>query len=353
MSRVPTTNYLASADTTFEYATDDNDAFDRADITNLARAVDQHDHTPGRGLALTGDSFADNTITQSKIANGAVATAKVADAAITELKLAVDAVTTNKILNLAVTNAKIGNDAVTATKIADDAIGAEHLVDGAVGTVAVVDLAITTPKLAAGAVTTAKISDAQITDVKIADGHVTSAKILNGAVTTEKLAVGAVDNNRIALGAVGTNQLANGSIIAAKISDGQVTSAKLGADVVQVPPGAICAFDNQTDLTNAGAKWQTYTASAGRFLIGAGTLYSQTFTAQADVGTNWTPSSGLGVSGGGPHINNTFFATAVSSGSAGATVTASGSSEHAAPSLTNTSTPWIPPARVVIWGRRI
>jgi hypothetical protein len=53
MARNANINYQADpppASTQFVLPDSDNDVFDRNDITYLARAVDLHDHTAGRGL---------------------------------------------------------------------------------------------------------------------------------------------------------------------------------------------------------------------------------------------------------------------------------------------------------------
>jgi hypothetical protein len=55
VTRVETSNYRASDDTTFAWATSDNDFFDREmDLYSLAKALESHDHTSGKGLAARG-----------------------------------------------------------------------------------------------------------------------------------------------------------------------------------------------------------------------------------------------------------------------------------------------------------
>lgn len=54
MARVTTTNYNAEADTQFAWATTGSDFFSRElDLYRLAQAVEEHDHSAGRGLAVT------------------------------------------------------------------------------------------------------------------------------------------------------------------------------------------------------------------------------------------------------------------------------------------------------------
>lgn len=96
MTRIPTANYGAAPSTQFQWATTDNDLFDRElDLYNLAQAVENHDHSSGRGLPVTG------------IAPGSVVSGS----------LGALAVLTANIDNLAVTNAKLGAGAVTYDKI--------------------------------------------------------------------------------------------------------------------------------------------------------------------------------------------------------------------------------------------
>lgn len=95
MTRVPTSNYGADPTTQFSWATVDEDAFDRTDVSYLAQAVENHNHGAARGLAV------------ARLATGAV------DAA----ALAALSVGTTALANLSVTNAKLAAGAVTRDKI--------------------------------------------------------------------------------------------------------------------------------------------------------------------------------------------------------------------------------------------
>lgn len=112
------------------------------------QAVDEHDHTTGKGVIIR----------------------------------------TAALDNLAVTTAKIDNDAVTNAKLADNAVTTSKIVDANVTTVKILDANITTPKLVDNAVTTVKITDLNVTTAKLANDAVTTAKIANGAVTQAKRA---------------------------------------------------------------------------------------------------------------------------------------------------------------------
>lgn len=58
--------------------------------------VDEHDHSPGRGRALTGLSFEEGGVSTAYLVDGAVTTPKLADGAATSGKLATGSVTVNK-----------------------------------------------------------------------------------------------------------------------------------------------------------------------------------------------------------------------------------------------------------------
>lgn len=120
MTRVATSNYAGIIDTTFEWATADADRFDREfDLYRLAQALENHDHTAGKGLAV------------ARVGNLVVNTAQLAAGAVDATKLS--------------------TDAVTAAAILADAVGSSELANDAVDTNAVQNLAITAGKLAAGA----------------------------------------------------------------------------------------------------------------------------------------------------------------------------------------------------------
>lgn len=97
MARVTTSNYGAAVDTQFAWATTDADLFDREfDLYRLAQAVEAHDHSATRGLAVS--RLAANSVPTAALQANAVTTAKIADANITNTKLAPSVVTRDKIL---------------------------------------------------------------------------------------------------------------------------------------------------------------------------------------------------------------------------------------------------------------
>lgn len=105
------------------------DQFDHTALANNWTAVDNHDHSSGKGLQIP----------------------------------------TAGLQNLAVTNGKIAADAVDAGKILDGSVGSAELGSNAVTTVKITDSNVTTAKIADANVTTAKIADANVTAAKLAD----------------------------------------------------------------------------------------------------------------------------------------------------------------------------------------
>jgi len=91
MARQNATNF--SGGLQFPYATAATDLFKKEDVQTLALAVDQHDHSAGKGLLLPNGAFADNTLNGSKLIDGTVTSAKIADGTIVAADLAADAVT--------------------------------------------------------------------------------------------------------------------------------------------------------------------------------------------------------------------------------------------------------------------
>ncbi len=106
MVRTPAANYSSPG---YNYATADGDAFDRTDVSSLGQAVDQHDHSTGKGLtvnvgsippgSLDGSKLIDGTVTSAKIQDGTIATADLANAAVTNAKLGTDTARLNLLTN--------------------------------------------------------------------------------------------------------------------------------------------------------------------------------------------------------------------------------------------------------------
>lgn len=96
------------------------DGYDHTDLADNWTAVDTHDHSPGKGVQLSGDSLANNSITSAKIVDGTIATADLANGSVTNAKLAASAVTTDKILNGTILGEDIADGAITSDKLDPD-----------------------------------------------------------------------------------------------------------------------------------------------------------------------------------------------------------------------------------------
>ncbi len=96
MARVQTANYGADPTTQFQWATAGSDQFSRTrDLYYLSQALEYHDHSSTRGLAV----------------------ARVADGSLTSAAYAALSVGTAALANLSVTNAKLGATSVTKDKL--------------------------------------------------------------------------------------------------------------------------------------------------------------------------------------------------------------------------------------------
>jgi len=92
MARTNATNFSGALQ--FPYATAGTDIFKKEDVQTLAHAVDQHDHTTGKGLPPPAGS-----ITSGMIADGTITAADIADATITNAKLGSDVARANLLAN--------------------------------------------------------------------------------------------------------------------------------------------------------------------------------------------------------------------------------------------------------------
>jgi hypothetical protein len=132
-----------------------------------------------------------------------------------------------------------------------------------------------------------------------------------------------------------------GSGLDADTLDGvQGSSYVIGSQLSLVPTGLIAAFATAS-LPNG---WSRYGAADGRFLIGAGTTYGQSFTENNPAGAgSWTHNHGFGsYAVGAP----TPTGGAVQSGGASS---ANPNNHTHAFSGTGGDNTWIPPCRVVVY----
>lgn len=124
MSRSNAVNYTA-AGSAFPKANADTDPFDSQDVQVLAEAVDVHDHSATRGLAVA--RIVDGIVSTAKLIDGAVTTAKIAALNVTTALINDLAVTTAKIADLNVTTAKLAAGSVTQAKLGTDVVVRNNL----------------------------------------------------------------------------------------------------------------------------------------------------------------------------------------------------------------------------------
>jgi hypothetical protein len=122
MTRIATTYYGADPTTQFQWATAGSDQFSRIyDLYYLAQALEYHDHSNARGLAV----------------------ARVADGSLTAASYGPLTVGTAAIVNQSITNAKLGDLSVSAGKLQDNAVSGTKIAASGVQTSHYADLSIT------------------------------------------------------------------------------------------------------------------------------------------------------------------------------------------------------------------
>lgn len=179
----------------------DDDAYDHNDLVNNWVAIDQHDHTPGRGVSplpvdaipvLGQDNLEACSVDTLQLCDGAVTTAKLEKCSVTTLELCDNAVTNPKIADGAVDTDELADGAVTEAKLEDDSVTTNKVVNSGITNIKINNSAVSEPKLAANAVSTSKIQDGAVTSVKIGDGEVKENDLDTDAVTQDKVATNAI-----------------------------------------------------------------------------------------------------------------------------------------------------------------
>src|SRR5262252_529729 len=108
MTRQNATNFTNPLQ--FPYANAGTDVFMKEDVQVLAQAVDQHNHTSGKGLQLAAGAIPAGTITSAMIADGTIQGADIASGTVTSTNILDGTIATADLANNAVTNAKLGTD---------------------------------------------------------------------------------------------------------------------------------------------------------------------------------------------------------------------------------------------------
>lgn len=345
MARVQTTWYAGTADTQFQWATTDNDIFDREwDLYRLAQALENHTHEVGKGLPV------------GRLADLAVSTVMLKDLSVTTIKIADLAVTTAKLADGNVTDAKMANQ--KANRVGDTFTGDIRLQRGAgVDQGAVFFGTGLNYIFWDGAAITLNNAGGNFVRI-VGNGQIYAPSNTN----TGYLYLSALGH---AIGFDGTNMVAiwtgNTGVICTK------------ANTVEFPLGGACMFSTQAQLTAAGARFARYTPADGRMIAGAGLagVGGVTLTENTWYGTSWAPGSVLGVSNtlavSPPTITNAVDAghsfLAAPGGGGGSTNVST--ADHINPNtvgggvlsgsvaLTGGGTNYMPPTFAGVWGFRL
>lgn len=178
----------------------ETDPYSHTDLLNNWIALDDHDHTDGKGAPLPPSAIP--LLGQANLGACSVSTLQICDGAVTWSKLASPAVKEANLFAGSVTNSKIATAAVDTVQLADESVTAPKLDDGAVQT----------EKLADQAVTNRKIKNGSINEAKLGTGAVGKNALHAGAVAYEKLADQAVDTSTIHPNAVTRSKIANDAV---------------------------------------------------------------------------------------------------------------------------------------------
>lgn len=141
---------------------------------------------------------------------------------------------------------------------------------------------------------------------------------------------------------------------------GDVTGTQ-GATVVpnKLPTGAIVMFRSGSEVPATG--WLGEANLAGRFPIGVGTTFSQTFAENTNYGASWTPTAGLGATNNVSATSTGTGGASTSDHTAAAGAGVPGASHtHGAPTITIGGTVditgaggvYIPPCRAYVFARK-
>lgn len=127
MARTNATNFTGGLQ--FPYATAATDLFKKEDVQVLAQAVDQHDHSVGKGLILGANAIPAGFITSAMIADGTITGSDIAAATISG----------GNIIAGTIVSGHIADGSIQGGDIAAGTIQSSNILDG---TIATADLAI-------------------------------------------------------------------------------------------------------------------------------------------------------------------------------------------------------------------
>lgn len=129
-----------------------SDNYSHTELASNFQAIDDHDHTAGKGKLIPAGGLASLAVTSANLQDGIFTSSKIADGSVTTAKIADLAVTSGKFDDGVISTAKLADDAVTSPKIAADAVGSSEIAASAVGTTELASAAVSRDKLDASTV---------------------------------------------------------------------------------------------------------------------------------------------------------------------------------------------------------
>jgi len=300
-------------------------------ITNSFNAIDDHDHTSGKGVAIGTTALADDSVTAAKLADNSVSTNKIQGAAVTAAKLASGAVGADAILNGAIANAKIDAAAAIVYSKLNLTGGVVNADVNPSAAIAVSKLAALTASKALQSSVSGEIEPSTVTSIELGyvsgvtsaiqtqftntqplDAELTAIAALSGTGLIAHTAAGTVAERTIT-GTANQITVSNGSGVAGNptisIPSDPIIS---GTGAIQVPYGTTAQrhgspangmIRGNSDLTAfevyVGGAWTTLavgtviafrgTNSAATSVIAGGTTIP--FTAINDTNSGWSVSA--------------------------------------------------------------
>jgi hypothetical protein len=271
-------------------------------ITNSFNAIDEHDHTTGKGAPIGTTALADGSVTVAKLADNSVSTNKIQGAAVTSDKIANGAVGALAILDGAITNIKIDAAAAiaysklnlaAAVKLVSDVTGILPVANGGTGSATQNFVDLTTGQTIAG---NKKFSNV-VSGTQVDVGTVGVVATLSLPTTMIVTLSQASELQQIAAGASGqvlilTNINSSDLVIKDEYA---ATTAKIFTgnqeDLLVKPNGSVFLYYNNEATIEA---WCVI-GGAGGSSVSNNTYTGLTITATADASQKWRYNGPPGV----------------------------------------------------------
>lgn len=93
------------------------DPYDHSQLANNFTAIDQHNHTTGRGVQIPSGGLADGAVTGQKIAGNAVTPDKIPDGSLTQAELGANSVGQVQLQDASIGTAELQDGSITAPKL--------------------------------------------------------------------------------------------------------------------------------------------------------------------------------------------------------------------------------------------